>query len=283
MRLICLIMISFSFKLYAQNNTQIAPNGQNSKGIKIPQNMIFVEAGGFNMGNDNETEEKPAHGVYVNGFYIGKYEVTIAEFEKFICATGYKTDAEKEGWSYFDGGNGNEQKSGLNWQNSSDWIKLDSLEKLIMPVVHISWNDANAYADWLGMRLPTEAEWEYAARAGENHNYYRYSGSDTINIVAWFKNNSGNKVHPIGTKHPNSLGLYDMSGNVLEGCYDWLDSDYYRNSPFENPKGAANGKHKVIRGGSWNQIESYCSSTYRSAGEPLSRGNYLGFRCVMEK
>lgn len=178
-------------------------------------NMVYVEGGTFMMGsNEGENDEKPVHEVTVNSFYIGKYEVTVEEFDKFIKATGYKTDAEKSGFSWRWNGRDWEQKNGVNWRYGVEGEVRGKSEKR-HPVIYVSWNDAIAYAKWKGGRLPTEAEWKYAAFGGNKSEGYKYAGSNNIDEVAWYGNNSGNKTHTVGTKAPNELGIYDFSGNVL--------------------------------------------------------------------
>jgi len=161
-------------------------------------NMVYVEGGTFMMGsNEGENDEKPVHEVTVNSFYISKYEITVEEFEKFINATGYKTDAEKEGWSYVYNGSSWKKKNGVDWRCGVGGDRRSEGEKK-HPVIHVSWNDASAYAKWAGGRLPTEAEWEYAARGGNKGKGYKYSGSDNIDEVAWYYNNSNGQTQKVG-------------------------------------------------------------------------------------
>jgi formylglycine-generating enzyme required for sulfatase activity len=208
--------------------------------------MVFVKGGTFQMGSTNgDGDEKPVHSVTVDDFYMSKYEVTFAEYDKFCEATGRKKPKD-QGW-----GRGSR------------------------PVINVSWHDAAAYCQWAGGRLPTEAEWEYAARGGNKSNGYTYAGSHNADEVAWY--NSG-ETHPVGQKKPNELGLYDMSGNVWEWCSDWYDSDYYENSPSSNPKGPSNGSGRVRRGGSWYYYAKGCRVANRSDYDPSFGDLYLGFR-----
>jgi len=127
-------------------------------------------------------------------------------------------------------------------------------------------------------RLPTEAEWEYAARGGQSSGWYRYSGSYTVENVAWYYNNSGNSTHPVGTKEANELGIYDMSGNVWEWCSDWYSSTYYNSSPPNNPIGPSTGSYRVVRGDCWNFFVEYARVSFRYFSWPdFSYGNF-GFR-----
>ena len=222
----------------------------------VPANFVFVQGGTFQMGsNDGDSDEKPVHTVTVSSFYISKYEVTFAEYDKFCDATG-RSKPDDEGW-----GRGNR------------------------PVINVSWNDATAYCQWLSQqtgqtyRLPTEAEWEYAARGGVETRQgvsLKYAGSNDIGEVAWDWYNSGDKTHPVGTKSPNSLGIYDMSGNVWEWCNDWYDS--YPSSSQTNPTGASSGSSRVVRGGSWNNIAAGCRVALRNLYTPTSSYFYIGFR-----
>jgi sulfatase modifying factor 1 len=218
--------------------------------------LVLVQGGTFNMGSDNaesHEDEKPVHAVTVSSFYISKYLVTQAQWQAVMG-------------------------------NNPSYNKCDNC-----PVENISWEDAQAYCekqskvtgkDW---RLPTEAEWEYAARGGNKSHGYIYSGSNNINEVAWNWDEHG-KSHPVGQKQPNELGLYDMSGNVWEYCSDWYNKDYYRNSPSQDPQAGTLGRanaYRVVRGGSWNDIPGQCRvARRRDSGPGYSIGN-IGFRPVV--
>ena len=223
-------------------------------GINIE--MVKVEAGSFNMGatpemeNPNE-DEKPVHRVTLtNNYYIGKYEVTQALWKIVM---------------------------GSNPSNS----KGDNL-----PVEKVSWNDCQKFISKLNkltgksFRLPTEAEWEYAARGGNKSRGYQYSGSNTIGDVAWYDGNSGSKTHAVGTKQPNELGAFDMTGNVWEWCQDWFNR--YSSSPQTNPIGAVSGSCRVYRGGSWC-YSGYCRCSCRFDGTPDFRNGDLGLRLVLSE
>jgi formylglycine-generating enzyme required for sulfatase activity len=216
-------------------------------------NMIYVEGGTFMMGsNEGEADEKPVHSVTVNSFYISKYEVTQKEWINIMGSNP----------SYFKGDN--------------------------LPVERVSWNDVQEFIKKLNQktgqkyRLPTEAEWEYAARGGNKSNGYKYSGSNNKDEVAWYYNNSNSKTHEVGTKAPNELGIYDMTGNVWEWCSDWYDENYYKNSPSNNPKGPNSGDYRVLRGGSWSALDLGCRSVDRYWIIPGSWGNVVGFRLVQD-
>ena len=218
--------------------------------------MVKVEAGSFDMGATPEMEnpsdwEKPVHRVTLtNNYYIGKYEVTQALWKIVM---------------------------GSNPSNS----KGDNL-----PVEKVSWNDCQKFISKLNkltgksFRLPTEAEWEYAARGGNKSRGYQYSGSNTIGDVAWYDGNSGSKTHAVGTKQPNELGAFDMTGNVWEWCQDWFNR--YSSSPQTNPIGAVSGSCRVYRGGSWC-YSGYCRCSCRFDGTPDFRNGDLGLRLVLSE
>jgi formylglycine-generating enzyme required for sulfatase activity len=237
--------------------------------------MVFVAGGTYSMGsNDGEDREKPVHSVTVSDFYIGRYEVTVAEFKEFIDATSYKTDAEKNGYSWIYDGSW-ETKNGVTWKDDIKG-KVRSRSDYSHPVIHISWNDATSYCEWAGGRLPTEAEWEYAARGGNKSEGYNYSGSNDIGSVAWYSNNSDSKTHLAGGKQANELGVYDMSGNVWEWCIDWYGD--YSSSAQTNPKGLTSGSRRVYRGGCWRGGASDCRVANRDLRSPGICDGYLGFR-----
>lgn len=219
--------------------------------------MIKVEAGTFMMGATPEMEipdddEKPVHQVTLtNDYYIGKYEVTQALWQTVMESNP----------SSFKGNN--------------------------LPVEQVSWNDCQEFIGKLNsitgrkFRLPTEAEWEYAARGGKKSRGYQYSGSSNISDVAWYNGNSGSKTHLVGTKQANELGLYDMCGNVLEWCQNWYGS--YVSSSQTNPTGAVSGSYRVIRGGSWYSSARFCRSSCRDSGTPGIRNSRLGLRLVLSE
>ena len=264
---------------------------------KSNDGMILIRGGIFAMGTDDGMPfEGPVHKVELNSFLIDEHEVTVSEFERFVNATGYKTDAEKFGWSgVFDLKTGEwKRSSGANWRHPDG---VESNAEPDEPVCQISWNDANAYAKWAGKRLPTEAEWEYAARGGLAGKKYAWGNDLRPNgkpVANWWQGtfpsqNTGEdgfiNRSPVKSFAPNGYGLYDVAGNVWEWCSDWYDDEYYQKSPEENPAGAKVGNEHVIRGGSWMCAENFCTNyrvAARSHATPDTGLNNLGFRCVRD-
>ena len=224
---------------------------------KLINNMVYVSSGTFTMGGTSEQgsdaydDEKPTHNVTLSSYYICKYEVTQALWRAVM---------------------------GSNPSN----FKGDNL-----PVECVSWNDCQTFINRLNsytgrnFRLPTEAEWEFAARGGNYSRHYKYSGSNNLDDVAWHGDNSDNRTHPVGTKQPNELGLYDMSGNVWEWCSDWYGS--YSSYSQSNPTGPNSGSGRVERGGSWYDFARICRSSRRDFDAPSGSGNYLGLRLVLSQ
>ncbi|MCF2580243.1 SUMF1/EgtB/PvdO family nonheme iron enzyme [Prevotella stercorea] len=235
----------------------------NSDNISIPVkngisiDMVRVEAGTFTMGATPEMEnpwdgEKPTHQVTLtNDYYIGKYEVTQALWKAVMG-------------------------------NNPSNFKGDNL-----PVEMVSWDECQEFISKLNsitgktFRLPTEAEWEYAARGGKKSRGYQYSGSNNLADVAWYEDNSGSKTHAVGSKQANELGIYDMSGNVWEWCQDWYKG--YSSSSQVNPTGANSGSNRVFRGGSWFDAARSCRSSCRSNNTPVTRYYFFGLRLVLSE
>ena len=247
-------------------------------------NMVFVQGGEFDMGSIyGETDEQPIHSLIVNDFEISSTEVTVAQFREFVVNTNYKTEAEKEGWSWiFD--EEWKKKNGYTWELNSKGDPAADFD----PVRYVSWYDCLNFTEWLSernggkFRLPTEAEWEYAARGGVHKSNHSFSGSDIAPNVGWFKSNSEGEVRRVSIQKANELNLHDMSGNVWEWCSDWYSEKYYLRSPYANPKGPSIGEFRVIRGGSWNNNEESGRVTNRHKYRPLDRDNLTGFRVVRE-
>ncbi len=248
------------------------------------EKMVVVHGGLFQMGSaEEDLPDNKAHVVKVADFYIDKYEVTYKDFEEFVNERKYLTDAERDGWSIIFNDKGEEVRTkDINWRHNSRGEKV-SLSEEDNPVIHVTWNDANAYAEWAGKRLPTEAEWEFAYRGGNSSKDFKFSGSKKASDVGWYKKNAGKLPHNVGKKMENEISIYDMTGNVAEWCSDWYDKDYYNNSPKENPKGPKDGQRRVIRGGSWMDDDDVCSFVRRNSVENGFRSTTIGFRCVMDK
>jgi len=237
---------------------------------------VNVSGGTFQMGsNDGDSDEQPIHTVTLSSFEITKYEVTNGQFSEFLNSIGCSADGNFNDAEY---GNVNYiYMSGAQISYSGGQFVPES-GKTDFPVIYVSWYGAHAFALWAGGRLPTEAEWEFAARGGNNSNGYTYSGSNTVGDVAWYDGNSGNSNHQVGTKAPNELGIYDMSGNVWEWCNDWYDSNYYSSSPQNNPQGPSSGTVRVLRGGSWNYNANNCRVALRYWYDPVVTLYDIGFR-----
>ena len=247
------------------------------------ENMVLVHGGSFEMGSDeDEKADNQIHTVVINDFYIDKHEVTYSEFQQFVEETNFITDVERDGWSFIYNKKGEvERMDNINWKHNVKGELLTSTEHN-NPVIHVTWNDASAYAMWTGKRLPTEAEWEYAARGGGFSNNFEFSGSKKASDVGWYKNNSDKLSHKVGQKIKNELNIYDMTGNAAEWCQDWYNENYYVNSPDENPVGPEDGENKVIRGGSWKDLDGECTVFNRQSAKNGYRSAHIGFRCVMD-
>ncbi len=256
--------------------------GQKIQKIKVRPpfiKMVFVEGGTFQMGDtwgDGGSDEKPVHTVTVDSFYIGKYEVTQPEYLLIM----------KNNPSHFTGGGDffPHPVEQVSWYDAVNFCNQLSIHEGLEPCYTIKDTDVTCDFTKNGYRLPTEAEWEYAARGGNQSQGYKYSGSNNPDDVAWYSDNSGNQTHEVGTKQPNELGIYDMTGNVWEWCWDWYDSEYYSSSPQDNPKGPDSGTRRVLRGGGW----LYRSGTRlgvanRSSDFPSYSHYDIGFRLVRKK
>ena len=230
--------------------------------------MVFIPGGTFQMG-DKALEWTYPHKVEVSSFYMSKYEITNRQFNEFSPSH----------------------------ENYGCWSEPD------YPVEAVDWFDALKYCNWLseqegltpcysdggndtakidinanGYRIPTEAQWEYAYRGGTTTTYYW--GPDMNDSYCWYEDNSGGHPHPVGKTIPNNLGLYDMSGNVWEWCWDYIDNDYYYNSPYTDPLGPPSGEDCVVRGGGWESFPTTCNSFYRGQCNPNEYTNCCGFRVV---
>jgi formylglycine-generating enzyme required for sulfatase activity len=236
--------------------------------------MARIPAGEFLMGSrGGGSEEGPAHRVSVDAFLMDKYEVTQAEFERLglPCPSHFKgptLPAEQ-----------------VTWAQAAFYCNTRSKDEGLQPC----YDEATGACDFLanGYRLPTEAEWEYACRAGTDSDYSFGSESRNLGAYAWFADNAAKTTHPVGQRKPNAWGLYDMHGNVAEWCNDVYDREYYKNSPPANPHGPADGKEYVLRGGAWKSNAEGLRSSARLGENPgfsdacLAR-DAIGFRCVRQ-
>ena len=250
--IIAAIMLLFGCKkdkdLNEKTNLSLTVNG-------VSFEMVYVEGGSFDMGatteqgGDANSDEYPVHSVTLSEYYIGRCEVT------------------QELWEAVMG------------SNPSCFIGAQK------PVERVSWYECQEFVSRLNsltgrtFRLPTEAEWEYAARGGNQSRHYKYSGSDNIDDVAWYNGNSGDNTHAVGTKTANELGIYDMSGNVWEWCSDWKGG--YSAGAQTNPQGPSAGSRRVLRGGSWDGRARRCRVSLRSGIVPGNSGIILGLRLVL--
>lgn len=249
-----LFVVTFS-TVFAQNakkkttKTVVAP----AVPIINPSDMVLVQGGTFDMGSTTDARDsKPIHSVTLSNFYIGKFEITQGQ-----------------------------------WRQLMD-LKLASFPNCDdCPVESISWFEVQEFITKLNLktgktfRLPTEAEWEYAARGGSKSKGFKYSGSNDIETVGWYYDNDDSKTQVKGQKLPNELGLYDMTGNVWEWCQDWYSAYYYGDSQPANPQGPLEGTLKVLRGGGWFSPDKKCTVSYRDGYAPNGRGGHIGFRLVM--
>ena len=338
----CTTAIPNRFGLKSSSKFNVVKDGK-MPSAKNPEGMVWIPGGTFSMGGDNNQarqDEFPKHTVKLDGFFMDVTEVTNAQFAKFVAATGYITTAEKDiNWEDLkkqlpsDTSKPEDEKlkaaslvfvptesevslqdysQWWSWSHGANWkhpkgIESDIVGKENLPVVHISWDDANAYCQWAGKRLPTEAEWEFAARGGLEKNTYVWGNDSVVDEKKqcnyWqgifpYKNDVTDGFFgsaPVKSFSPNGYGLYDMAGNVWEWCADNYNYKYY--DEFEkvqitiNPKGPLKSydpdeplvAKKVMRGGSFLCNESYCSGyrvSARMKSSPDSSMEHLGFRCV---
>lgn len=225
--------------------------------------MVYVQGGKFEMGGDDnqsevtEADERPIHSVTLLDFWIGKYEVTVAQYRTYCNETGVSMPPIPI-WGWNDN----------------------------QPIVNVNWSNAKGFADWLSKKtgqqydLPTEAQWEYAARGGNLSQNKVYAGSNNLGIVGWFGVNSVNEVHLVGQKQANELGIYDMSGNVWEWCRDWYGP--YSTQSQHEPSGPDSGKYRVVRGGSARRNSQGCRVAYRNFHSPDFHYSSNGFRVVLK-
>ena len=273
--------------------------GQNVEQPNL-KNMVLIPAGEFLMGSPEDEgafDEHPQHVVYLDDFYIDKYEVTNAQFKEFVESTGYVTDAERKGYGEIWNPIENVQyqlydSKGVNWQSPNACFGSDCPRPgawvyylIYHPVLQVSWNDAQAYATWAGKRLPTEAEWEKAAR-GVDGRTWPWGNVFNLNIegATVHANVAGESLMLVGS-FPTGVspyGVHDIVGNVQEWVADWYGANYYNHSPQSNPKGPVEGIARVLRGGSWrHQKSSHVRIASREYQPPDYSSNFVGFRCAV--
>ena len=279
--------------------------------------LVELEGGSFLMGNSRgdgypQDGEEPVHAVVLSPFAIGSAPVTNAEFAAFAAETGYLTEAEKTGWSFvftmflpedFEPTRAIErapwwrQVFGAQWRHP-EGPQSDIANREDHPVTHVSWDDASAYCEWAGLRLPTEAEWEFAARGGIGGAQFPWGdelepdGRQMMNVFQGefpARNTCEDGwagTSPVGSFEPNGYGLFDTTGNVWEWCADRFGADTYREGPRENPGGPQAGDQRVIRGGSYLCHASYCRRyrvDARSSNTPDSTSGNTGFRVAASR
>ncbi|MGA2704486.1 MAG: formylglycine-generating enzyme family protein [Isosphaeraceae bacterium] len=269
----------------------------------IGMELVRIEPGEFLMGSPDsdlyaKADEKPPHRMRITRpFYLGKYEVTVGQFRRFVDDSGYQTEAEKDG----KGGYGlNEAANRFEQAPRYTWREAGFEQTDLHPVVNVSWNDAVAFAEWLGKkegktyRLPTEAEWEYACRAGTTTRYWSGDDAETLAAVANVADGTAKAkfpqwetisgfdgfvyTAPVGKFRANAFGMYDMHGNVWEWCWDWYSADYYKEPPVDDPRGPSQASDRVVRGGSWYDDPRFVRSANRLWDAPGIRSGNLGFR-----
>ena len=231
----------------------------------VPEHMVLVKGGTFQMGEGKET-----HQVTLSHFQLAKHQLTFDEYDAFCKATGRKLPND-EGW-----GRSNRPVINVSWFDAVDYCNWRSQQEGLGEVYQIKEQQADANWKANGYRLSTEAEWEYAARGGQQSLGFEYAGSNNIDEVAWYSKNSGSKTQLVGQKKANELGIYDMSGNVWEWCWDWYGD--YSSSAINDPKDSDKGSARVRRGGSWRYDPFQARVAYRYSVSPARRSSNIGFR-----
>ncbi len=244
---------------------------------EAPEDMVLIPAGEFIMGTDSEgtnADQKPAHQVYLDVFYIDKHEVTNAQFEAFIVDGGYQNRKlwTAAGWNFIQN---HQIKTPLHHGQNSVSMEPDH------PVIGVSWYEAYAYATWAGKRLPTEAEWEKAAR-GTDERTYPWGNKMDFSRLNYFPHHE--KILGIGSfpSGASPYGALDMAGSVWEWCADWYSEDCYPQSSRQNPKGPDGGEYRALRGGGWNSIRLQLRTFYRHCDKADRRAYNVGFRCAQD-
>jgi formylglycine-generating enzyme required for sulfatase activity len=274
--------------------------------------MMLIPAGEFLMGDhhDGYSSSLPVHAVYVDSFYISRYEITNQQYcdylnsaisENLIEVRSAIVYADPDGTNPYCDTNSYDADSAIEYSGDTFSVKIkDTIDMSDHPMIEVSWFGAVAYCNYYGYRLPTEAQWEYAARGGQHDPYYRYPCSDTIdaNMVNYWDSGdpyetgaypwttptghyNGDQI-PTGPDMANGYGLYDMAGNISEWCSDWYDSNYYSTSPYDNPNGPDTGTYRVLRGGHWYGDSIFTRVAYRTYYGQGSSSYHVGFRVVSD-
>jgi formylglycine-generating enzyme required for sulfatase activity len=258
-----------------QNPGQSQPAGSQALKTACGMSMVSVPAGQFTMGvNDGPIDAKPAHEVKVDAFLMDECEITQQVYEKVIGANPSRRKNP---------GNPVEQ---VTWTAAVKFCNARSIQENLKPCYDTNTWECDFSAN--GYRLPTEAEWEYACRAGSSARYYFGDNAEDLKSFGWFDGNSQSRPHPASQRKPNAWGLYDMSGNVWEWCNDFYGVKYYKESPSDNPRGPKQGEKRVLRGGAWSSSAANCTSWVRNCDEAGLTDVCLtmdsnGFRCVRKK
>lgn len=270
--IILLYVAACNFKSFIQREKPSSEIQKKSVELIIPtvNGMVFIPGGRFQMGSPYKASERPVHPVQVDNFYLDIHEVTVYEFKRFCKATRRRMPKQPK------------------WSDDEH------------PIVNITWKDANDFARWSGKRLPTEAEWEYAARSNKpgtdystdskqiyGRSYGNIADESMLRIKLRFpikERYDDGYIHsaPVGSYPANYFSAYDLEGNVLEWCNDWYDEHYYKKGPTQNPAGPDQGTYRIIRGASWNRSGEYLRATYRSWYPKDCAFDFLGFRCAKD-
>jgi len=268
------LILPFLAGLGCQDTRPTMPMITTKSGVE----MVLIPAGSFEMGSKRgREEEKPVHKVWIDAFFMDRHEVTQAEYEKLGKIEAFPNP------SHFKGADLPVEQ--VTWPQAARFCNARSRLEGLQPCYNEDTAECNFQAS--GYRLPSEAEWEYACRAGTETDYSWGDGAEKLGGFAWSADNSGKKTHPVGLKKANLWGLLDMHGNVAEWCQDAFEKDYYQSSPEKNPRGPAEGKEYVLRGGSWKSPAEALRSSVRVAETPgfsdacLAR-DAIGFRCVRQ-
>jgi formylglycine-generating enzyme len=261
---------------------QLSINAQVLKSVDknfIDSNLVFVEGGKFAMGDKNgEIDEKPIKHLKLKSFYIGRYEVTNSEFVEFLNSQGNQFEVNTV-WIQLSG-----KWKDLNcriYEKDNKFFVEKGFEDF--PVNYVSWYGANAYCKWRGGRLPTEAEWEYAAKGGKHYRKKTIKEIEkNLDKYAWFSDNSNENWHKKGLKHGNALGIFDISGNLWEWCSDFYNPTYYASRSKKNPQGPEKGDYRVLRGGSWTDKAGMLRISNRNGIIPAANKINVGLRIVYD-